>query len=66
MFDPLRQEILLQVHTVVVNVGTSVLTRTDGTLEPTRVQALADQLQRIRATGRLQGILKRFSMCACT
>src|SRR5262249_35032625 len=52
MIDPVRQEVLLQAHTVVVKVGTNVLTRTDGTLEPTRVQALADQLQRIRATGR--------------
>jgi glutamate 5-kinase len=52
MIDPVRQEVLLQAHTVVVKVGTNVLTRADGTLEPTRVQALADQLQRVRAAGR--------------
>jgi glutamate 5-kinase len=52
MIDPVRQEVLVQAHTVVVKVGTNVLTRADGTLEPARVQALADQLQRIRATGR--------------
>ena len=52
MIDPVRQEVLLQAHTVVVKVGTNVLTRADGTLEPVRVQALADQLQRIRAAGR--------------
>jgi glutamate 5-kinase len=52
MIDPVRQEVLLQAHTVVVKVGTNVLTRADGTLEPARVQALADQLQRLRASGR--------------
>jgi glutamate 5-kinase len=52
MLDPVRQEGLLQAHTVVVKVGTNVLTRADGTLEPARVQALADQLQRVRAAGR--------------
>jgi glutamate 5-kinase len=52
MIDPVRQEVLVQAHTVVVKIGTNVLTRADGTLEPTRVQALADQLQRVRAAGR--------------
>jgi glutamate 5-kinase len=52
MIDPVRQEVLLQAHTVVVKVGTNVLTRADGTLEPARVQALADQLQRVRSAGR--------------
>jgi glutamate 5-kinase len=52
MIDPVRQDVLVQAHTVVIKVGTNVLTRADGTLEPTRVQALADQLQRVRAAGR--------------
>lgn len=52
MLDPVRQEVLIEAHTVVVKVGTNVLTRADGTLEPARVQALADQLQRVRAGGR--------------
>ncbi len=52
MIDPVRQEVLLQAHTVVVKVGTNVLTRPDGTLEPARVQALADQIQRVRSAGR--------------
>jgi glutamate 5-kinase len=52
MLDPVRQEILLSAHTVVVKVGTNVLTRADGTLEPARVQALADQIHRVRAGGR--------------
>src|SRR5947209_12377631 len=52
MLDPVRQEVIALAHTVVVKVGTNVLTRADGTLEPARLQALADQLQRIRAGGR--------------
>jgi glutamate 5-kinase len=52
MLDPVRQEVIALAHTVVVKVGTNVLTRTDGALEPARVQALADQLHRLRATGR--------------
>src|SRR5580704_15750983 len=52
MLDAVRQEVIALAHTVVVKVGTNVLTRADGTLEPSRVQALADQLQRLRASGR--------------
>src|SRR6516162_8989172 len=52
MIDPVRQEVIALAHTVVVKVGTNVLTSSDGTLDPARVQALADQVERIRATGR--------------
>lgn len=52
MLDPVRQEIITSAHTIVVKVGTNVLTRDDGTLDPASLQSLADQLQRIRATGR--------------
>ena len=52
MIDPVRQEVIALAHTVVVKVGTNVLTREDGTLEPARLETLADQLQRIRAAGR--------------
>jgi glutamate 5-kinase len=52
MIDPVRQEILSQAHTVVVKVGTNVLTSSDGRLDPARLQSLADQIQRIRQTGR--------------
>jgi len=52
MLDPLRQEVVALAHTVVVKVGTNVLTRADGALEPARVQALADQIHRLRASGR--------------
>jgi len=52
MIDPVRQEIIAGAHTVVVKVGTNVLTREDGTLEPANLQALADQMHRIRQSGR--------------
>jgi len=52
MLDPVRQEVIALAHTVVVKVGTNVLTRADGALEPARVQGLADQLARLRAAGR--------------
>jgi glutamate 5-kinase len=52
MLDPVRQEIITSAHTVVVKVGTNVLTRDDGTLDPANLQALADQLHRIRAMNR--------------
>jgi len=49
MIDPVRQEVIALAHTVVVKVGTNVLTSPDGVLSRQRLQALADQLQRIRA-----------------
>jgi glutamate 5-kinase len=52
MIDAVRQEVIALAHTVVVKVGTNVLTREDGALEPVRLRGLADQLQRLRATGR--------------
>lgn len=52
MIDPVRQEVITLAHTVVVKVGTNVLTRSDGTLEPANIQALADQLHRLRSAGR--------------
>jgi glutamate 5-kinase len=52
MLDPVRQEVIALAHTVVVKVGTNVLTNNDGTLDLRRLQALADQVQHIRQTGR--------------
>ncbi len=48
MIDPVRQEVLALAHTVVVKVGTNVLTGDDGVLSLARLQTLADQLHRIR------------------
>jgi glutamate 5-kinase len=47
MLDPVRQEIATTSRTVVVKVGTRVLTHDDGTLNHDRVTALADQLVQI-------------------
>src|SRR5687768_11151982 len=52
MIDPVRQEVVALAHTVVVKVGTNVLTGADGALDPGRLQSLADQVQRARGTGR--------------
>lgn len=52
MIDPVRQEVIALATTVVVKVGTNVLTSPDGILDPVRLQALADQVQQIRASGR--------------
>src|SRR4051812_49100 len=52
MVDPVRQEVVALAQTVVVKIGTNVLTEPDGTLDRGRVQSLADQVQRLRAGGR--------------
>lgn len=52
MDDSPRRAVLDQAKMVVVKVGTNVLTDDLGRLDPARLQSLADQLQRIRATGR--------------
>lgn len=50
--DLLRQEIATSAHTLVVKVGTRVLTQADGTLNQDRIDLLADELNAIRQTGR--------------
>jgi glutamate 5-kinase len=52
MIDPVRQEVIALAHTVVVKVGTNVLTGPDGRLDRGQLQALADQVERLRRTGR--------------
>src|SRR5262249_46101713 len=52
MIDPVRQEVIALAHTVVVKVGTTVLTGPDGRLDPARLQALTDQVYRLHQTGR--------------
>ncbi|MCS7045357.1 MAG: glutamate 5-kinase [Gemmataceae bacterium] len=52
MIDPVRQEVIAAARTVVVKVGTNVLASADGRLDPVRLAALTDQLQRIRQSGR--------------
>jgi glutamate 5-kinase len=52
MADHVRQEILLNAHTIVVKVGTNVLAGEDGRLDRQRMQTLVDQMQRMRAAGK--------------
>jgi glutamate 5-kinase len=52
MPDSFRQEVLSTVKTVVVKVGTRVLTRPDATLNLERIARLAEELSFIMSTGR--------------
>jgi glutamate 5-kinase len=52
MLDPVRQEVITLAHTLVVKVGTNVLAGADGSLDRDRLQDLADQVQRLRQSGR--------------
>ncbi|MFM7150427.1 MAG: glutamate 5-kinase [Gemmataceae bacterium] len=52
MLDPVRQEVIALAHTVVVKVGTNVLARPDGSLDPDRFRDLASQIHRLRQSGR--------------
>src|SRR6516162_6462726 len=52
MLDPVRQEVIALAHSVVIKVGTNVLTNAEGTLDPAQVAALAEQIWRIRQAGR--------------
>ncbi len=52
MNDLLRQEIATQATTIVVKVGTRVLTRSDGRLSEDRIGQLAEELHEVMASGR--------------
>jgi glutamate 5-kinase len=52
MLDPVRQEIAATSDTVVVKVGTRVLTHPDGTLDQSRVTEIANQLVQLIEGGR--------------
>jgi glutamate 5-kinase len=52
MNDLLRQEIAALAATIVVKVGTRVLTREDGQLDEGRIDQLVDQVHHVMATGR--------------
>jgi glutamate 5-kinase len=52
MLDPVRQEIATTSETIVVKVGTRVLTHEDGSLDQGRVTAIAEQLVRLIEEGR--------------
>ena len=50
--DAERKEILKNSETIVIKVGTNVLTRADGTLEPNQVHSFADQIFRLKQAGK--------------
>ncbi len=52
MTDLLRQEIAAQATTIVVKVGTRVLTKDDGRLNEERIAQLAEELHQVMETGR--------------
>jgi glutamate 5-kinase len=52
MIDPVRQEIIRTAHTIVVKIGTGVLTRDDATLDTDRVASLAEGVHKFLETGR--------------
>ncbi|WZO99738.1 glutamate 5-kinase [Isosphaeraceae bacterium EP7] len=50
--DLVRHDVAYSSHTWVVKVGTSVLTGTDGRLDPARIAQLSDEICAVTATGR--------------
>jgi glutamate 5-kinase len=52
MFDPVRQEVVATAHTVVVKVGTNVLTDDAGRLDRGRIADLAEQVVRMMRGGK--------------
>lgn len=52
MPDPVRQEIAAAAHTIVVKVGTRILTRGDGRLNENRIAALAEEIHAALESGR--------------
>ena len=52
MVDPLRQEIAAAANTIVVKVGTRVLTHENGTLNESQIAVLSEQLHAVASQGR--------------
>jgi glutamate 5-kinase len=52
MTDLVRQEIATAAHTIVVKVGSRVLTQQNGQLDPRQIELLAEQVNQVVATGR--------------
>src|SRR2546423_7665695 len=48
----LRQQVTAAAHTVIVKVGTRVLTQSDGALNHRRIEQLAEEIQAIQTAGR--------------
>jgi glutamate 5-kinase len=52
MVDPVRQEVLALAHTIVLKVGTNLITHEDGRLNQERLAWLAAQIHQLRQQGR--------------
>ena len=52
MIDPVRQEIIASARTIVVKIGTGVLTRPDASLDVDRIHSLVQEVHTILETGR--------------
>jgi glutamate 5-kinase len=59
-----RQEIMTAADTLVVKVGSRVLTREDGSLDDERVAGVADQLARLRLEGRKVALVSSGAVAA--
>ena len=55
----MRDEVVLSARTWVVKVGTSVLTGPDGTLDPARIDHLAEQISTVMDSGRKVALVSR-------
>jgi len=64
MNDILRQEIATAARTIVVKVGSRVLTRDDGLLDQRRVEQLAGELHEVVATGRKVALVSSGAVAA--
>ena len=63
MLDPVRKEIAAASRTVVVKVGTRVLTHEDGTLNQDQVTDLADQLVQLTNDKRSVVLVRSAATC---
>jgi glutamate 5-kinase len=52
MMDQLRRDVVAAAHTIVVKVGTRVLTGADGSLDDAKLESLGEQLHRLMQAGR--------------
>ena len=52
MHNLIRQEVIQTARTIVIKIGTSVLSNDDDSLDVSRIAAIAEQVYRIRQSGR--------------
>src|SRR6266481_1887725 len=64
MTDLLRQEIATAAHTIVVKVGSRILTDADGLLDQTRVASLAEELHQVLQSGRRVALVSSGAVAA--